>query len=355
MQPDGPITLSNVRGAFSRPKILSISHWVRTRLHFDDHRKVSLSILGIHHVTAICSDAQANVDFYAGLLGLRLVKVTVNFDDPQSYHLYYGDYTASPGSLMTFFVWPGGRRGRIGAPQATETAFSVPIDSLDFWQKRLTDGGVSCEAAGVRFGDPFFRFSDPDGMGLEIVGVADQRKAWNSTTVPTEHAIRGFDSVTLRVRGAEKSRDVLGRVMGASMITEGDRGRYSFGNGSSGHRVDLIDSGDERAGNQGAGIVHHVAFRVSDAQSELDWRKKLIGEGLHVSEVMERNYFRSIYYREPGGVLFEIATDPPGMAIDEPLESLGTTLRLPSQYEAYREQIRAILPKINLPGGGALP
>jgi glyoxalase family protein len=314
-----------------------------------------LSILGIHHVTAICSDAQANVDFYAGTLGLRLVKVTVNFDDPQSYHLYYGDYNASPGTLMTFFVWPGGRRGRIGPPQATQTAFSVPVDSIDFWQKRLTDAGVACEEAGVRFGDPFIRFSDPDGMGLEIVGNADSRQAWKSETVPIEHAIRGFDSVTLRVRGAQKTRDVLSRVMGATSTTENDRTRFAFGNGASGHRVDVIDSGSDGAGNQGAGIVHHVAFRVADDASQAEWLKKITGEGLHVSPVMERNYFRSIYYREPGGVLFEIATDPPGMAVDEPLESLGTTLKLPAPYEPHREEIRAILPKIKLPSGVELP
>jgi glyoxalase family protein len=314
-----------------------------------------LSILGIHHVTAICSDAQANVDFYAGVLGLRLVKVTVNFDDPQSYHFYYGDYKATPGTLMTFFVWPGGRRGRIGPPQAAQTAFSVPSDSLAFWQKRLADAGVACEEAGVRFGDPFFRFADPDGMNLEIVANNDVREAWKSETVPREHAIRGFDSVTLRVRGAEKTRDVLSRVMGGESVVEEDRTRFTFGGGASGHRVDVIDSGTDAAGHQGTGIVHHVAFRVADAQSELDWLKTIQGEGLNVSPVMERNYFRSIYYREPGGVLFEIATDPPGMAIDEPVESLGTTLRLPEQYERYREQLLGILPRFRLPGGKMLP
>lgn len=329
--------------------------WSSARLHFDDHRKVTLSILGIHHVTAICSDAQANVDFYAGTLGLRLVKVTVNFDDPTSYHLYYGDYHASPGTLMTFFVWPGGHRGRIGAPQAMQTAFSVPLDSIDFWQKRLADAGVACQEAGVRFGDPFFRFSDQDGMGLEIIGTNDARPAWQSETVPGEHAIRGFDSVTLGIRGPEKSRDVLTRVMGGTLSSDSGRDRIAFGDGIPGKRVDLIDTGTERAGSQGAGIVHHVAYRVADPSVELEWRTKLGAEGLHVSEVMERNYFRSIYYREPGGVLFEIATDPPGMAIDEPLESLGRSLRLPQQYEPHREQIRQLLPRVRLPGGLELP
>ncbi len=314
-----------------------------------------MSILGIHHVTAICSDAQKNVDFYAGVLGLRLVKVTVNFDDPQSYHLYYGDYRASPGSLMTFFVWPGGYRGRIGAPQATHTAYSIPHASIGFWQKRLADAGHACEEAGVRFGEPVFRVLDPDGMNIELIGAADTRPAWQSPTVPAEHSVRGFDSVTLGVRGIDKTLDVLTRIMGGSSGNDGDRRRIAFGDGASGKRVDLIETGAERAGSQGTGIVHHVAFRVADSQVELDWQKKLADEGLHVSPVMERNYFRSIYYREPGGVLFEIATDPPGMAIDEPLESLGTTLRLPEQYEKHREELRAVLPKISLPGGPTFP
>jgi glyoxalase family protein len=314
-------------------------------------------ITGIHHVTAMTSDGQRNIDFYAGLLGLRVVKVTVNFDDPGSYHLYYGDESGSPSSIMTFFVWPGAHRGRIGNGQVTATAFAVPEGSLDFWSKRLADANVSTQAS-TRFGQKLLSFVDFDGMALELVqtDVGDHRKPWTTPSLDAGVAIKGVHSVSLGEEGYEHTARLLADTMGfRSVGQEGNRFRYATSNASGGELVDVLCQPDARRGSMGAGTVHHVAWRVKDDASELEWRKKLVEKGLNVSPVMDRTYFHSIYYREPGGVLFEIATDIPGFAVDEPQAKLAGVLKLPAQYEPHRATLRNHLPKLVLPGGVVMP
>ena len=311
------------------------------------------TIPGIHHVTAITADAQRNIDFYCGVLGLRLVKLTVNFDDPGSYHLYYGDELGRPGSIMTFFAWPGSYRGKVGPPQVTSTAFAVPAGALDFWSARLNEHGVATDAPAERLGERLVHFTDPDGMGLDIVAVADPgREPWVVDRIPAEHAIRGFHGVTISEEGYESTATVLTEVMGFKAHgTDGNRFRYRAGAGDGfASNVDLLCVPDARHGGLGAGIVHHVAFRTPDDPQQDAWRKQIVRAGLNVSPVMDRNYFHSIYYREPGGVLFEIATDSPGFTVDEPAERLGSKLMLPAQYESRRAEIERIVPPVRLPG-----
>ena len=310
------------------------------------------NIPGIHHVTAITSDAQQNVDFYTGVLGLRLVKLTVNFDDPTSYHLYYGDEKGSPGTILTFFAWPGAHRGRIGAPQVTTTAFAVPANSLEFWTKRLAERNISATNARDRFAERFVALMDPDGMQLELVATtnASDQRAWKGGAVPMEHAVRGFHSVTLSEEGYEHTARLLTETMGFSAsLSESNRFRYQAGNEAG--IVDLLCVPDGRRGSMGAGVVHHIAFRTPDDTHQLAWRRTLVEGQFNVSPVMDRNYFHSIYFREPGGVLFEIATDAPGFAVDESVEKLGSTLKLPQQYEPLRRELEQYLPKLRLPGG----
>ena len=307
-------------------------------------------LTGLHHVTAITADAQKNIDFYCGVLGLRLVKLTVNFDDPGSYHLYYGDELGRPGTIMTFFAWPGAHRGHVGPPAVTAISFAVPARSLDYWANRLKEHQAS---PADRLGERALRFSDPDGIALEIVGMQEPSgEAWRAGLVPAEHAIRGFHSVTISEEGYESTAKVLTELMGFSQAgSEGNRFRYrAVSETGFASIVDLLCVPDARHGNMGAGVVHHVAFRTPDDPQQAAWRKKIAAAGLNVSPVMDRNYFHSIYYREPGGVLFEIATDNPGFGVDEPTDKLGTKLMLPRQYEQYRKEIEASLPKVRLPG-----
>ena len=313
-------------------------------------------ILGIHHVTAIASDPQRNVDFYAGLLGLRLVKRTVNFDDPQTYHLYYGDEVGEPGSIMTFFPWPGARRGRIGAGQVAVTAFAVLPSAIGFWVERLVRHGVAHKSP-VRRGEgadaeQVIAFTDPDGLLLEIIGhpAAETRPAWaDAPGISREHAIHGFHSVTLWLGDATPSERVLVDTLGFRATSEDESARrFVVGDGGPGTIVDVRTVGDFMRGAGGAGTVHHVAFRVPNDAAQLAARNAVGGAGLHPTPVIDRNYFHSVYFREPGGVLFELATDPPGFAIDEPVEHLGEQLKLPPQYEPHRAEIEEILPPIHL-------
>ncbi|MDB4949922.1 MAG: Glyoxalase/bleomycin resistance protein/dioxygenase [Gemmatimonadetes bacterium] len=308
---------------------------------------------GIHHVTAIASDPQRNLDFYAGTLGLRLVKRTVNFDDPQTYHLYFGDDAGSPGSILTFFPWPGARRGRTGVGQTGATAFAVPEGSLGWWIARLVSHGVEHDAPTRRFGQPVVAFRDPDGLPLELVADprAGERGTWDGGGVPAQHAIRGVHSVTLWLARTDATARVLTEALGfAHVADEGDRSRYAAGGGGPGALVDLrvVDAGLRGAG--GAGTVHHVAWRAATDADEVALSRRVSAMGLQPTPVIDRNYFNSVYFREPGGVLFEIATDPPGFTADEPAESLGEALKLPPQYEPRRAQIEAVLPPIHLPG-----
>jgi glyoxalase family protein len=311
---------------------------------------MSPTLPGIHHVTAICSDAQQNVDFYCGVLGLRLVKLTVNFDDPASYHLYYGDERGRPGTIMTFFAWPGAHRGRIGPPQVTETAFAAPKGALAFWAERLKEQKVELEPAGHRFGEPILRFADPDGLRLGIVATEAGAPAPGQGPIPAEHALRGFSGVTLAEEGYEKTASLLTGVMGFHPDGgEANRFRYRAGSGEFAAVVDLLCVPDARVGGMGAGVVHHVAFRTPDDPQQEAWRAQVAGLGYNVSPVMDRQYFHSIYFREPGGVLFEIATDPPGFTADEASEQLGTRLRLPPWLEPQRSVIERLLPPLRLP------
>ena len=310
-------------------------------------------ISGIHHVTAICSDPQKNIDFYCRTLGLRLVKLTVNFDDPGSYHLYYGDELGRPGTAITFFAWPGANRGRIGPPQVSVTAFSVPMDAIDYWRKRLKERSIEVTADIERFGQRVLSFSDPDGMRLELIGVENaQGKPWTSGPVSAEHAILGFHSVTIAEEGYEKTAKLLTELMGFKPAgTEQNRFRYRAGGGDEfASTVDLLCVPDAPHGNLGAGTVHHVAFRTPDDRQQEAWRKEIAQQGWNVSPIMDRIYFHSIYYREPGGVLFEIATENPGFALDEPPDRLGTKLMLPPWLEPYRKNIEAAVPPVRLPG-----
>jgi glyoxalase family protein len=303
---------------------------------------------GLHHVTAIASDPQANVDFYAGLLGLRLVKKTVNFDDPSAYHLYYGDETGAPGSIMTFFYWPRhGAAGRVGSGQMTGLVYSAAPAALAFWQERLSRHGVAVERK-ERFGEAVLAFADPDGIPIEIVAVADDaRVGWAGSGIPAESALRGFHSAELTVRAAGATEALLTGGMEFRLVKrEGRRARFEAGPGGSGRLVDLIEDGSRATGIQGTGTVHHVAWRVPDDAAELTMQARLQAAGQGVSDVRDRDYFRSIYYREPGGILFEIATDAPGFAVDEAAGSLGTALRLPRQFERARRQIEALLPPL---------
>lgn len=306
-----------------------------------------MNILGLHHITAMAGDPVANVAFYTRVLGLRLIKRTVNFDDPSTYHLYFGDTVGTPGSALTFFYWAGQPRGRIGPGQATATAWSVSDASLSFWRERLSTHDVRFSEES-RFSDAVLAFADPDGLPLELVFTAesDPRVPHAHPEIPLAHGLRGFHSVTLAHTSSTRTAGLLTGPMGARETTRDDaqhRVRHAFAAGGPGAYVDLLETPSAPPGRSGVGTVHHVAYRVADDEAELTARAEWVAAGLHASPQIDRNYFHSIYAREPGGVLFEIATDQPGFAIDEPVESLGTTLQLPAQYEPHRAQIEANL------------
>jgi glyoxalase family protein len=311
---------------------------------------MSRVIPGIHHITAIESDPRRNLHFYTDVLGLRLVKRTVNFDDPGTYHFYFGNAEGAPGSILTFFPWPHATRGTVGNGQVTATTFAVPAASLDYWRARLEANGAAARDAGSRFGEAVLAFEDPDGMRLELIGtpLADPSRAWRGGTVAAEHAICGFHSATLAEEGYEKTARLVADVMGFQPIgAEGNRFRYAAAAGShAGSIVDILCAPDRQRGRQGAGTVHHIAWRTADETEQLAWREDLAAAGLNVTPVMDRMYFHSIYFREPGGVLFEIATDPPGFATDEPPDHLGERLTLPSWLEPQRPRIELILPSL---------
>jgi glyoxalase family protein len=306
-------------------------------------------VVGLHHVTAIASDPQRNLDFYTQVLGLRFVKRTINFDDPGTYHFYFGDDAGSPGTILTFFPWPHASRGHSGAGEVTKTAFSVPASSLEYWQERLSDEGVLVEQTGKRFEEQVLTLSDPDGMKIEIVAHADAgaTNAPRFASVPPEHAIRGFFGVTLLEQKADQTADIL-TVMGFQKTGgEGNRIRFSAEGRALGNHIDLLVDPSAKFARSGAGSVHHIAFRAKDDAAQIEWRRE-IAKHLDVTPVMDRTYFHSIYFREPGGVLFELATDPPGFALDEPIESLGEELRIPQWLEAKRSLIEQRLPSIAL-------
>ena len=310
-------------------------------------------ITGLHHVTAIASDPQRNLDFYIGLLGLRLVKRTVNFDDPGTYHFYFGDARGTPGTILTFFSWPGARRGHRGVGQIEATAFTISPDSVGYWLDRFKEQHVTAEKTSARFGEEVIRFTDPDGLLLELVtsdSIA-QVESWADSTVPAEHSLRGFHSVSATLEGYERTAQLLTESFGYRLVKEsGNRFRFVAPSESGpGRIVDLLCMPDSRAGHVAAGSVHHIAFRAKDDNEQLQWREHLVELGYDVTPVIDRTYFHSIYFREPGGILFEIATEPPGFTLDEPSDELGSKLRLPTWMEAARSQIEEVLPPIKTP------
>ena len=305
-------------------------------------------IVGLHHVTAIASDPQRNLDFYTQVLGLRFVKRTVNFDDPGTYHFYFGDDTGTPGTILTFFPWPGAQRGRVGAGETIATAFSIPVGSMAYWRERLQSKDVPTEDA-THFGDVHLRFSDPDGLVLELVEHAEAQPtvAPRYADVPAEHAIQGFFGTTLLELSLMRTQSLLD-VMGYQKLSEeGDRTRYAPEGEARGRFLDVVVDKGAHPGRMGAGTVHHIAFRASDDEAQLDWQREL-SRYVGVTPVQDRTYFESIYFREPGGVLFEIATDAPGFLIDEPVEALGEALRIPVWFESQRPQIEARVQPITL-------
>ena len=310
----------------------------------------SVKLRGTHHITAIASDPQANVDFYTTVLGLRFAKRTVNFDDPSTYHVYYGDRTGRPGTAITFFAWPGARRGTRGTGQVIVASFAVPKNSLDFWKARFEEHRVFSEALPPRFESSALRFIDPDGLMLEVIESAqpDDVDLKYESEVPREFAIHGFHAPTLEVQNVKPTENVL-KELGFELIgQEESRRRFSVNSQSTSASVDLIERADGQFGINSAGTVHHIAFRCADDEEQLKWRARMVALGLHVTPVIDRFYFHSIYFREPGGILFEIATDGPGFTVDEPAQNLGQTLKLPPQYEQHRTEIESVLPPILL-------
>jgi glyoxalase family protein len=313
-------------------------------------------IAGIHHVTAIAGDPQTNIDYYTGFLGLRLIKLTVNFDDPTTYHLYYGDGQGHPGTILTFFPWPGAAKGRIGAGQVTVTSFAVPAGALDYWEKRLRDHRIEYKRieyarSGLALVEDGLAFSDPDGLQLELVRSpeADPDRAWGRGPVPLEYAIRGLHRVTLTVEGYERTAALLTESMGFRLAdSQGNRFRYAVSSGQ-GSVVDVLCTPAARPGRVSVGTVHHVAWRTPTDEQQVLWRDALTLDGYNVTPVIDRKYFHSIYFREPGGVLFEIATDPPGFAVDESGDELGSHLVLPAWLEPSRAELEQVLPKVKLP------
>lgn len=306
--------------------------------------------IGLHHVTAISGPARRNLDFYTRTLGLRLVKKTVNFDDPGTYHFYFGDAAGAPGSILTFFPWEQAETGRAGVGETQETAFRIPAAAVGYWTERLIGASLSPDLPEKRFGETVISFKDPDGMRIALVGVPgiEAEPAWAGSKVPEIHAIRGVHSVTLLLKEAGPTAAILTDVFGFEEAgREGTRIRFAAPGVQVGGIVDIREAGGFLSGRQGRGSVHHIAFRAADDDAQAEMARKLVeSHGRHVTEQRDRNYFRSVYFREPGGVLFEIATDAPGFAVDEAPEHLGEALKLPAQYEAYRAEIERVLPDV---------
>jgi glyoxalase family protein len=319
------------------------------------------TLTGIHHVTAICGAPQGNVDFYVGVLGLRLVKRTVNQDDPTTYHLFYGDALGHPGTELTFFAWPRGRHGRDGAGQAVAVSFAIPPASVDYWRRRLDAHRVTVVGPARRFDEEVLAFSDPDGLSVELVarddaGRRDLWQAWDASPVPVESQIRGVHSVTIIETAAAPTTAFLTEQMGFRSIGDADgRVRFVTGDGGSGAILDLLIQPAAADGRAAVGSIHHVAWRTPDAAQQTQWWKGLSALGIGISSIIDRFWFKSIYFREPGGALFEIATDGPGFTADERPDELGSRLILAPWLERQRARIEAVLPPVHTPPGVRAP
>jgi glyoxalase family protein len=309
------------------------------------------TIPGIHHVTCITGDVQKCVDFYVNVLGLRFVKKSINQDLPDTYHIYFADYLGTPGTVMTFFGWPTWPSRRAGSGQVTTVSFGVPERSLDFWSKRLERMGVESSRRS-HFDKNVVVLQDPDGIELELVGDAtdDRWIPWQGSPVDRDHAIRSFHSVTLTLAETAATFALLTNTMGFRKSgEEGNTTRFETGSGGAHSIVDVVESPEGPVGEESVGTVHHVAWRTPDASEQMAWRDLLVRAGRNITPVIDRWYFKSVYFREPGGVLFEIATDGPGFTIDEAPEELGTTLSLPPWFQVRRDQLDGILTPIAVP------
>lgn len=308
------------------------------------------SVPGLHHVTALCGDPQENADFYTGCLGQRLVKKTVNFDAPDTYHLYYGDRTGSPGTILTFFAFADAGPGRAGAGAASAVAYAVP--DLDAWMGRLAGAAVDFDGPADRFGQRAIALDDPHGMRVELIETGGTPHGGAAHNIDGAPADEGFHSVTLCVADMEPTarvlRDVLGYAEGPEARGEDEthRMRFAVPGGGRGAALDMLVTPERSIERQGTGSIHHIAFRAETDAVQREWQERVRAAGLQVTPVIDRQYFNAIYFREPGGILFEIATDPPGFAVDEPVETLGQALKLPPQYEAQRATIERILPPV---------
>lgn len=304
-------------------------------------------ILGLHHITAIADNAKRNLDFYTDTLGVRFVKKTVNFDDPGTYHFYFGDEHGTPGTILTFFPWEGIGRGQTGTGMATEIGYSVPAGSLEFWAERFKARGVVHGPIAERFGEQYLPFEDPDGLKLNLIVSknADNRTGWETADIKAAHATKGFHSIVLTLRSIGPTAAILTDVLGYTFLEQdGNRHRYITDAVQEAAIVDLIESPKESAGKGGGGTNHHVAFRVANEEVLMQFRDKVLKKGLNITQKINRDYFYSLYFREPGGVLFELATNNPGFTVDEPLNELGKNLKLPVQYESIRADIEKVLP-----------
>lgn len=302
---------------------------------------------GIHHITAIVNDPQRNIDFYAGVLGLRLVKKTVNFDRPEVYHLYFGNEKGEPGTVITFFPWPKLLKGRIGMGQVGVTSYSIPSGSIEFWENRLKKFGIDVKK-NKRFGETYLTFHDPDGLELELIEKNEGPvNNWSFGGIEPEHAIKGFFGATLFSAQPHKTAEVLENVLGLACIGDEDGFLRYKSEASLGSIIDIKLTPSVR-GLMGAGTVHHIAWRAKDKEDLLRWREIVQEKGYHPTEIRDRNYFNALYFHEDGGILFEIATDPPGFSVDEPNNDLGKKLMLPSWFESKREEFEETLPPIKV-------
>ncbi|WP_308992421.1 ring-cleaving dioxygenase [Mariniflexile litorale] len=306
-------------------------------------------IQGLHHITAIAGDAKRNYNFYTEVLGLRFIKKTVNFDDPKTYHFYFGDEIGSAGTILTFFPWGNSiPQGRRGSGMATEIGYSVPKGSLEFWVERFEKYNVIYNKPAQKFGEHYLTFLDPDGLKFELVETDDTRKPWVTNEVTVENATRGFHNITITLNDIKGTANVLTSIFGYELVSqEANRYRYVVDTVDHASIVDLVELPSEKRGHVANGTVHHVAFRVKDDETLMYFREKVEAAGLNITPQIDRNYFHSLYFREPGGVLFEIATDNPGFMVDESVEELGMNLKLPAQYESRRSELENHLVKLN--------
>lgn len=304
---------------------------------------------GIHHITVLAGDPQRNAEFYVNTLGMRMVKKSVNQDDPGTYHLFYGNQAATPGSSLTFFPWPRAVKGEPGTGEAVTVAFSVPENSLEYWQQRFEKENIESSNPFTRFGLTVLSFQDPDGLNLELVfeDITDAPDTDREGTVPSQHAIRGFWGTTLRLTEKESTGSVLHDILGFKETDQEDNITRYTTDAPIGGTV-LIEITDQQSGKNGRGIVHHVAFRAADEEQLSEMRWEVSSQGLMPTEIIDRHWFKSVYYRVPAGVLFEMASDGPGYAVDEDPDHLGEKLILPPWLESKREQIENHLPEITV-------